>query len=302
MSTPHFLEVLAQSRVRATFFVIGSSLAADVPLGREMVAAGHELAVHGWDHRLLLARGTVETREGLRRAHGLVGDLTGRPPRWYRPPYGVATTSALHAANDLGMRPVLWTAWGRDWARRATPGTVRRSVLRVRQAGGTVLLHDADTYAARVRGVQPSPRCLACSRPGTRPVSASGPWPSTDSPVGERHQPFGERRMSGASVNVGWGLAAALLILGGVEVAVSLVGRFGIARALSVASLRAVDQLVLVAAAMVAVVRSWWLTVAAAARSPLRCVVMRRATPSRRRPRGFWSSWACSPPRPCPSR
>lgn len=68
--------------------------------------------------------------------------------------------------------------------------------------------------------------------------------------------------MNGASVNVGWGLAAGLLVLVGVAVAVSLVGRFGIARALSVASLRAVLQLALVATVIVAVVRSWWLTVA----------------------------------------
>ncbi|HEY2222218.1 ABC transporter permease [Actinomycetospora sp.] len=68
--------------------------------------------------------------------------------------------------------------------------------------------------------------------------------------------------MNGASVNVGWGLAAALLVLVGVAVAVSLLGRFGIARALSVASVRAVLQLALVATVIVAVVRSWWLTVA----------------------------------------
>ncbi|MCD2195786.1 ABC transporter permease [Actinomycetospora endophytica] len=68
--------------------------------------------------------------------------------------------------------------------------------------------------------------------------------------------------MNGASVNVGWGLAAALLVLVAVAVAVSLVARFGIARMLSVASLRAVVQLALVATVIVAVVRSWWLTVA----------------------------------------
>lgn len=148
LSTPHFLELLAHARVHATFFVLGSSLAADLPLGREVVASGHELAVHGWDHGLLVRRGPTETREDIRRAHGLVGDLTGLPPRWYRPPYGVATTPALRAASDLGMQAVLWTAWGRDWTRRATPGSVRRSVLRVRQRGMTVLLHDADTCSA----------------------------------------------------------------------------------------------------------------------------------------------------------
>jgi peptidoglycan/xylan/chitin deacetylase (PgdA/CDA1 family) len=148
LSTPRVLDVLADHDVRATFFLLGSSLARDVPLGHEMVARGHELAVHGWHHRLLICRTPREVREDLRRAHGLVGDLAGAAPRWYRPPYGVASTAALRAAHELGMRPVLWTAWGRDWTRRATPDSVRRAVLRVHQGGGTVLLHDADTCSA----------------------------------------------------------------------------------------------------------------------------------------------------------
>ncbi len=57
LSTPSFLEVLADYGFPATFFVLGSSLARDLPLGREMAARGHELAVHGWDHVLLIRRG-----------------------------------------------------------------------------------------------------------------------------------------------------------------------------------------------------------------------------------------------------
>jgi peptidoglycan-N-acetylglucosamine deacetylase len=148
LSTPRFLDLLGRHEVRATFFVLGASLSRDRPLGDEMAVRGHELAVHGWDHRLLLRRGPGAVRDDLRRARDLVGELTGRAPRWYRPPYGVASTGALRAARELGMTPVLWTAWGRDWTRRATPGSVRRAVLRVPQGGGTVLLHDADTCSA----------------------------------------------------------------------------------------------------------------------------------------------------------
>jgi putative ABC transport system permease protein len=68
--------------------------------------------------------------------------------------------------------------------------------------------------------------------------------------------------MNGASVTVGWGLAVALLVLTGIAVVVSLLGRFGISRALVTASVRAVLQLAVVATIIVAVVRSWWLTVA----------------------------------------
>lgn len=68
--------------------------------------------------------------------------------------------------------------------------------------------------------------------------------------------------MSGASVTVGWGLAVALVVLVGIAVAVSLPGRFEISRALAAASVRAVLQLAVVATIIVALVRSWWLTVA----------------------------------------
>ncbi|WP_018333377.1 polysaccharide deacetylase family protein [Actinomycetospora chiangmaiensis] len=148
LSTPRFLDVLAAHRVRATFFVIGRAVAADRPLAREMVAAGHELAVHGWDHRLLLRRRGHNMRDDLRRAFDIVADVRGHPPRWWRPPYGVASGAALHTARELGLQPVLWTAWGRDWTTRCSPASVRRRVMRVAQPGGCVLLHDADTYSA----------------------------------------------------------------------------------------------------------------------------------------------------------
>jgi hypothetical protein len=42
------------------------------------------------------------------------------------------------------MRTVLWTTWGRDWRREATPDTVVADVTRRYVDGGTVLLHDSD--------------------------------------------------------------------------------------------------------------------------------------------------------------
>jgi hypothetical protein len=42
------------------------------------------------------------------------------------------------------MRTVLWTTWGRDWRKEATPQTVVTDVFRRYVDGGTVLLHDSD--------------------------------------------------------------------------------------------------------------------------------------------------------------
>ncbi|GAA4244804.1 polysaccharide deacetylase family protein [Dactylosporangium darangshiense] len=147
-STPLFLRLLDEHDIRATFFLLGSMLDRDHGLGREIVAAGHEVAVHGWYHRCLLWRTPRATHDDIARARDLVGSLGGGEPRWYRPPYGVLTTGALLACRRLRLTPKLWTAWGRDWRAAATPDTIVADVTRTLVGGGTILLHDSDCTSA----------------------------------------------------------------------------------------------------------------------------------------------------------
>ncbi|MGA8114991.1 MAG: polysaccharide deacetylase family protein, partial [Actinocatenispora sp.] len=148
-STPRFLDLLARHGVHATFFVVGEQVARYPELAGEIAAAGHELAVHGLRHRLLLRYPPARVRADLAHAHQLVAAVAGAPPRWFRPPYGVLSAGTVGAVRRLGMRSVLWTAWGRDWTANATGASVHALVARDLRAGGTVLLHDtaSDTAA-----------------------------------------------------------------------------------------------------------------------------------------------------------
>lgn len=148
LSTPHFLRLLEARGVRATFFLLGSMLARSPGLAKEMAAAGHEIAIHGWAHRPLLLRGHRATCDDLARARDAVAETVGKVPRLFRPPYGVMSTSAHLACRRLGLTPVLWTAWGEDWRGRATPRTVYDTVTRDLHGGGTILLHDSDCTSA----------------------------------------------------------------------------------------------------------------------------------------------------------
>jgi len=143
-STPLFLDLLDKRGVKATFFLLGFMLERAPGLGREIAAAGHEIALHGYTHRVMLARGPLSTRDDITRGHHLVAEVTGVEPRWYRPPYGVLTTAARVTASRLGMRTVLWTTWGRDWTDTASPDSVQCLVQRDLRGGGTILLHDSD--------------------------------------------------------------------------------------------------------------------------------------------------------------
>lgn len=146
--TPHFLDLLARRSVRATFFLLGVMAERGPDLVRRMHDEGHEVAVHSWDHRSHLLRGLASTRDQLGRTADLLQRLTGEPPTRFRPPYGHLTAAALRAARDVGMAPVIWTSWGRDWEATASPESVQLTVCRGRTDGGTVLLHDSDCTSA----------------------------------------------------------------------------------------------------------------------------------------------------------
>jgi peptidoglycan/xylan/chitin deacetylase (PgdA/CDA1 family) len=148
LSTPRFLRTLAAHEVRATFFLLATALIRAPALGRELVAAGHDIGVHGWDHRCLLRHGPAATYGQLARATDTITELTGRRPRWFRPAYGVLTGAALHAAHRLELTPVLWTNWGFDWTATATPASVAARVHHHLRGGATILLHDSDIAAA----------------------------------------------------------------------------------------------------------------------------------------------------------
>jgi peptidoglycan-N-acetylglucosamine deacetylase len=147
-STPHFCDLLADHGVRATFFLLGSMVERAPKLAAELAAAGHETGVHGWDHRHMLLRGPRAVYDDMARARDAVAEATGAAPRLFRPPYGVLTSAALWAAARLGMRPLLWTCWGRDWTEQATPGSVFTTMRRDLAGGATVLLHDSDCTSA----------------------------------------------------------------------------------------------------------------------------------------------------------
>jgi peptidoglycan/xylan/chitin deacetylase (PgdA/CDA1 family) len=143
-STPEFLDQLDALGWHATFFMLGEMTRRDPGLARAVAERGHEIAVHGDVHGNMLRRTPWHTRDDIRRAHDSVVAATGVEPRWFRPPFGISSYASQRVARDLGMTTVLWTTWGRDWRREATPDTVFADVTRRYVDGGTVLLHDSD--------------------------------------------------------------------------------------------------------------------------------------------------------------
>ena len=144
-ATPKFLELLADREVSATFFLLGQMVARAPGLAAELTAAGHEVGVHGWEHRYLPLRGPRATFEDIRRATETIARAAGHP--------AAAVPAAVRGAERVrpGSPPGGWgwprccgAAWGREWTPGATPDSVYASLSGRLRGGVTVLLHDSD--------------------------------------------------------------------------------------------------------------------------------------------------------------
>jgi peptidoglycan/xylan/chitin deacetylase (PgdA/CDA1 family) len=147
-STPLFLDELDRLGLRATFFMLGVNADVHRSVAAEVVAAGHEVAAHGYHHRSQVFTSPGKVRDDILRGIHTVADATGQMPRWYRPPFGTLSNAGLLAAQRFGLRTVLWSAWGKDWSEKATPDTVLAELDRDLGPGVTVLLHDSDCASA----------------------------------------------------------------------------------------------------------------------------------------------------------
>jgi peptidoglycan-N-acetylglucosamine deacetylase len=146
--TPAVLEVLRRHDATATFFLAGEQVERRPSLVAEIVAAGHRVELHCHRHRNLLRLTPRQFLDDAERGRAAIEDAGGQPIADYRPPYGIFSAVTLRAVHRRGWRPVLWSRWGRDWTRRATPTSIARRASTGIEAGDVVLLHDADYYSA----------------------------------------------------------------------------------------------------------------------------------------------------------
>ena len=98
-NTDRFLELFAKTGVRATFFTLGWVADRHPALVRRIVSGGHELASHGYAHRLATEQEPAEFREDVGRARRLLEDVGGVPVLGYRAP-----TFSINTRNPWAFR------------------------------------------------------------------------------------------------------------------------------------------------------------------------------------------------------
>ena len=119
------LDLLRDEGIKASFGMTGVWAQANPELVQRMVAEGHQLINHTWDHSSLTGTNTQmppktpeQVAQQLTDTEAVVRDLTGYEMRpYFRPPYGDYDEATLSYLYDNGYsQTIWWTCDTRGWA------------------------------------------------------------------------------------------------------------------------------------------------------------------------------------------
>ena len=140
--TPKVLALLDKAHVHATFCLIGRNAAKYPQLVRTIVAAGHTLCDHTWDHdEQLPQRPPGQIALDISRGAAAIKAAAGVAPAFFRAPGGAWSATVESEAHRQHMTPLHWTVDPRDWSR---PGerAILSTIYAELRPGGVILMHD----------------------------------------------------------------------------------------------------------------------------------------------------------------
>lgn len=143
-TTPRALERLAAANVRATFFLVGRKAEQHPQLVRDIVSAGHEVGLHGYEHdRLFSLRGPAHVKADIARSQDVLERAGAPRPNLFRPPIGFVSHFTVNGARRADVTLVGCSARALDGFRGAAAPKVAERLIRALEPGALLAMHDA---------------------------------------------------------------------------------------------------------------------------------------------------------------
>ena len=144
-ATGRILDVLAGAGVKATFCEVGQKVGENPALVQRVVAEGHTLCNHSWDHHSpfdTLAPADIDAEIG--QTQQAMASAAGTTARYFRAPegrFGAPDGQVLLACQRARTIPLAWGVDSLDW-KKPGAATIVSTVLNTVTPGAVILLHD----------------------------------------------------------------------------------------------------------------------------------------------------------------
>jgi len=145
------LDELKKRNLHSTFFMIGKRVLEAPELAQRVLAEGHEVCNHTFNHLKLNTLPDQQVDWEIQKAQDTICEVTNQIPTWLRPPYGAFRKNQIGIPQGKQLGVVFWSVDPRDWSQ---PGEERivDTILSQAKPGSIILCHDLHKQTANCVG------------------------------------------------------------------------------------------------------------------------------------------------------
>lgn len=141
--TPQVLDLLREYNAKATFFCVGSKLKNNEANVKRIVAEGHAIGNHTYEHSNTFPIWSVKKMKlSIQKTDMLIKDIIGLDCVLFRPPFGVTNNLIASAVKQLGKVTIGWNLRTMDTYK--SPDKVIATIKKKLMPGDIVLFHDTN--------------------------------------------------------------------------------------------------------------------------------------------------------------
>lgn len=148
--TPWALEELKKHRAKATFFCIGENIEKHPEIIKRIIAEGHSVGNHTFNHLKGTATETAKYVENVLKCEELInsksssdGHQNQNSKLLFRPPYGKITSKQAKLLQRRGYKIVMWEIISYDFDMTISEEQCLKNVLKNLKPGRVVVFHDS---------------------------------------------------------------------------------------------------------------------------------------------------------------
>jgi peptidoglycan/xylan/chitin deacetylase (PgdA/CDA1 family) len=136
------IEILVREKIPATLFLSGRWVEKNQEQVKFLASQPQfEIANHAFWHPHLLEKDDGRILRELKRTQAIIKKLSGKTPRYFRPPYGEVDERVAHIAKAAGLTTIQYDIASGDPDEGLSPQRILRSVLRDAKGGSIIVFH-----------------------------------------------------------------------------------------------------------------------------------------------------------------
>lgn len=141
------LSTLKNHNCKATFFVLGTWAEQNPDIMKKIVADGHEIGNHSYNHTHYTAMSQNEMLADIDKCNKAIKDTSGISPTLFRAPSGDYNNSVIETVHSKNMEYIQWSVDSLDWRGLNCQQMLERIIPKTK-SGDILLFHNDTAHTA----------------------------------------------------------------------------------------------------------------------------------------------------------